>query len=133
MIRNNFVYCDTSNCYDMIQVKKLEHKMQNKNLFEIFEENPDSYPESVLFQDGLEDYIEDIVWKQKPVKCSEKNRINIDRILKSHVSQEQAIIPLIEHERKNGKGSLRKFTGKGFKIPERIKNLPEWKEIYPSY
>ncbi|MGH1384295.1 hypothetical protein [Kordia sp.] len=81
--------------------------MQKKTLTEIFEEEPDSYPESILFQDGLIDYIEDTVWNEEPHKCSEQNKRNIEEILDSHSSQAKILDPLIELEVKNGMGSLR--------------------------
>lgn len=102
--------------------------LQNKVLFEIFDKNPNSHPENILSQDGLEDYIEDLIWKENPPKCSEKNRANIEMVLNSHPSQQEAIAPLINYEKEKGKGSLRKFVNQKVEIPQFIKDLPEWTE-----
>ena len=77
------------------------------SLKEIFEEDPYSYPESIMYQDGIYDYIEDVCWKQNPAKCSGIDRENIEKILKSHPSQQRIISPFLEFELANGKGSSR--------------------------
>lgn len=104
--------------------------MQDKTLSEIFEKDPDSYPESVIFQKGIVDYIEDIVWKEKPNKCFDKNRQNIENILNAHPSQKEEIRLLVEYEQENGKGSLRKFVEKEFEVPQYIKDFFGWKDTH---
>ena len=104
-----------------------------KSLAKIFDKDPESFPESVLFQNGIDDYIEDLCSDGATSKCSEENRLNIEKILNSHQSQNKLIQSLLEFEKKNGQGSLRKSIEKNaaqIKIPKSITDLPEWKTLH---
>jgi len=107
--------------------------MKNKSLTEIFKNDPDAYPEGLIFQEGFIDYIEDFAWEDEPKKCSEENRNKIESILRSHESQRKALDYFVQLERKHGKGSQRGLLDtltENFQVPDSITNLPEWKAVH---
>ncbi|MFY0689071.1 MAG: hypothetical protein JXQ90_18010 [Cyclobacteriaceae bacterium] len=102
------------------------------SLTKIFEKDPESFPECVIFQEGIYDYIEDVCDESKPKKCSEENRLKIEAILNAHKSQKEILQIAIDYELKNGKGSHRKFIEQGIKkikLPKSILEMPEWKSL----
>lgn len=95
-------------------------------LSKIFEKDPYAYPDSIICQDGFDDYVEDVCWGEN--KCSEENKERIRAIMYSHNSQLALLKQAVDFERKNGKGSNRQAVQsavKNVKVPDELKKFLE--------
>lgn len=92
------------------EINELLKDEKNLEVFKelLFIRDAHAFPYSVIFQDGFEEYIEDLVSGSGPNKCSAENRANILTLLQKHPSQIEAMDPAINYEEKNGAGSLKR-------------------------